>query len=360
MQLDYNEMVQLCNDKQEFRAKTETVGGVEVTIFSYTVCFSNTFDSELAKEFRGTVFRNDTKECICRPFPKFFNLGERPETQCDQIDWETATFFTKHDGSMATPVLINNKIFWKTKNSFYSDVAKKVQAFWENTRHEGENIFSSRQGLLFSLNKCHFTPIFEYVAPHNRIVLNYETEELKYLGFRDIYTGEFWPYTGLQEDVTHGEIFDLEEVEGFVVHTKDQMFKMKTKWYLDRHKICTEFNPKKVIECTLNGTIDDMIAVIYQLGLPERAVDVEKLRDETQQKLFNVKETTKEYFNCVQYSSSNRKEFAEKVNNLVHPHYRGFMFSLLDNKDITKAINKLVFETVYSTHKGDENVSTNY
>jgi len=351
MTLDYNEMLQLCTQKPEFRAKIEVVDGVEVTIFSYMVAMRDTFDSELAKEFRGTVFRNDTQECICRPFPKFFNLGERPETQKDQINWNKAQFFVKYDGSMATPVLINGKIFWKTKNSFYSDVAKKIQTFWQESLHEGDNFFSSKNALMYCLKNYYYTPIFEYVAPHNQIVLAYDTEALKYLGFRDIQSGIYWPYIGNQNsDISYDEIINMTDIEGFVVQDDQKLFKMKTKWYLDRHKICTEFNPKVIIRATLDETIDDLIGVAAQLGLIEQQNQMEDLRDETLRTKLEFESQIKHAWSLVN-RIEDQKEFAFAVQNQFPKQWWPFMFSMKKNKDFSAMLNDYVFDTVYTNYK---------
>ena len=346
--ISYEEMLQLCNQKEEFRAKTEVVNGIEVTIFSYMVAMRDTFDSKLAREFRGTTFRNDTKECICRPFPKFFNIGEREETSLENIDIIGARYYIKHDGSMATPVLLNNRIIWKTKNSFYSDVANKINNYWVN--HKNHDTRKAMRKMLAGYN---YTPIYEYVAPHNRIVLEYQEEELLYLGFRDNNTGEYIPNFHNREDIKYHEIFAMEDVEGFVIELQSgELVKAKTQWYLDRHKICTEFNPKKIIECTLNDTIDDMIAVIYQLGLPERAVNVEKLRDETHKMKIETLRQVKLAWDTVGFIAD-QKEFALKVQSTLQKQWWPFIFAMRGNKDTTKILNKYVFDTVYNNTKQD-------
>lgn len=143
----------------------------------------------------------------------------------------------------------------------------------------------------------------------------------------------------------------MDEIEGFVIELNSgELVKAKTQWYLDRHKICTEFNPKKIIECTLNETIDDMIAVIYQLGLPERAVDIEKLRDETNK----MKMETLKQMNLIWGQVApitDQKEFALKVQNSLPKQWWPFMFALRRNKDISTILNKYVFEIIYNNTK---------
>jgi len=345
MKLSYDEMMNLCNSKDEFRAKVENVDGVDVTIFSYMVAKTDTFDSELAKEFRGTTFRNDTKECICRPFKKFFNINEREETQLQNIDLRNATYYTKFDGSMATPVLINDKVFWKTKNSFYSDVAVKIQNFYDNNRN-----YKWKTKLRTQLK--YFTPIFEYVAPHNRIVLEYKEEELVYLGFRELESGLYTANWNNSCDVEYGDIYGMKDIEGFVIICSDgTMVKAKTEEYLNLHRIVTDFNPKNIIQSTLDETIDDMLGVVYQIGIKDRAKEIEALRDETLETFLKVKDDISYDWCWARVFKEDRKEFALQVNKEIRPEFRGIMFMILDNKNPSEKINKIVFDEVYSKHK---------
>ncbi len=351
MKITFKEMTKLCEQKEEFRAKREVVNGVPVVIFAYMVAFTETFNSELAKEFRGTTFREDTKELISRPLPKFFNVCERPETQPDQINWKKASYYTKHDGSMAIPVSVNGKIFWKTKKSFYSTVAKKIQALWDRKGHVylGHNCYNESM-----LNDycAQYTPIFEYVGPTNQIVLPYEEEKLIFLGSRHNETGDYLPsYQTYCPNVTYESIAARKDIEGFVIRIGQQLMKAKTNWYLERHKVASEFNPKAVIQATLDESIDDIIAMIYQLGLPERAKQVEQLRDETLECMIELKQIIDCNFHHLRHFVDDRKLFAEKVNTLVPNDCKGFMFMLLDEKDIQPKLNELVFNYTYASYK---------
>lgn len=335
----FQDMLKLASEKPELTAKEEIVDGVTLTIFSYMLQKTDTFDSDLALEFRGCTFRNDTGECISRPFPKFFNVGEKPETQLDKLNLEKARYFVKHDGSMAIPVLINGKIFWKTKKSFYSDVAQKIQKFYDSLDW---SIPISIMGK--------YTPIYEYVGPENRIVLDYNQEELIFLGYRCIESGIFLPYEGVEShDVDFSMIYGMENVEGFVIHDGSKMVKAKTEWYIQRHSIMTEFNPKRIIQASLDDTIDDMIGMVYQLGLPERAKNLEELRDKTLNQKIEFIQNLEKYFNNIKHLT--RKEFALEVIKKIPGEYHGSLFKMYDQKSYKETMNKVIFEKVYSEYK---------
>jgi len=344
MRLDFNEMMTLAENKKELAAKREVVDGVPVVIFAYNVAFSDTFDSELAKEFRGTTFREDTKELISRPFPKFFNVGERADSGYDSINWRTARFYTKHDGSMAVPVLLNGKIFWRTKKSFYSDVAKKIQSFYDTGNVKG---LASDRYFHKMLEDYTYTPIFEYVGPTNQIVLPYETESLEYLGFRENHTGKFNPCEQTEVNgLTYNQIYEMKDIEGFVIHDGEKMVKAKTKFYLDRHRIVTDFNPKNIIQLTLDNKIDDVLGVISQLGMTLRFHQVSQLRDETLEEYFTTLGSAEKYYKTLHKtfpSMENRKEFALAVNEHIPKEYRSAMFALKDGKNIQSIVDKIVF-----------------
>lgn len=339
MNLTFDEMMKYVDTKPELRAKVEEVNGREVTIFSYMVSMSDTFSTPLAKEFRGTVFDNETKQCICRPLPKFFNVGEKEETQPHLVDWDNAVFYTKHDGSMLTPVLINNKVIWKTKNTFFSDVAVNAQKFYDANPFELGDITTH-------------TPIYEYVGPNNQIVLPYEKEEFIFLGCREIETGLYFPSAMQQvKDMTFDKVINLPEVEGFVIWDGNQLVKAKTQWYMERHKISTEFNVKAIINAVLNDTVDDMLGTIAQLGLMLRYYQVQDLRNKVVREKFMVEHDVDTFFALVPKDAS-RKDQAIYINSGVIPkEYRGIMFSLLDGKDVTEAVNKIIFEVAYAPFK---------
>ena len=346
-------MMQLADTKMELRAKVEEVNGRSVTIFSYMVSMTDTFDSPLAKEFRGTTFDNETKECICRPFPKFFNVGEKECTQPNLIDWANAKYFTKHDGSMLTPVLINNEIVWKTKNTFFSDVAIAAQNFYRRAVKEDPNRFpqvtEAKKDIL-----AEYTPIFEYVGPTNQIVLPYDEEDLIFLGWRNIRNGGFVHSPKLEvKGVTYEQIVNMEEIEGFVIWDGNQLTKAKTMWYMERHKIASEFNVKAIIQATFDNTVDDMLGTIAQLGMTLRHFQVQQLRDKVVREQFSVTYDADMYYKFVtDQNLETRKEQAMYINSGVIPkEFRSIMFKKLDGKDTQNDVNKIVYENVYAEYK---------
>ena len=67
------------------------------TVINYVVAFEETFsydshdgsdsylNTNIRRECRGLIFDNETGNLISRPYHKFFNAGERDETQLNKI-----------------------------------------------------------------------------------------------------------------------------------------------------------------------------------------------------------------------------------------------------------------------------------
>ena len=274
-----NMLDHLRNEKM-IKFKEETVDGCEVTIVSYMIGCNELWEQENAIECRGITYDNKTGDCICAPFFKFFNVGERKETLPENLPWaDMSVVLEKKDGSMLTPVLINNKVYWKTKKSFYSDVAVEAT----------KNVPSTVASLAYTLLKNGYTPIFEFTSPLCEIVVNYGTvPKFVLLAVRNMATGEHWSYEkvkniALDFDVEVIKSFDLtysamaeqmktlENFEGYVVQFKrdgaTMMAKMKCEWYLRMHRAKTELRERDVADMLLDETLDDIKTVITQAGL---------------------------------------------------------------------------------------------
>ena len=114
------------------------------------------------------------------------------------------------------------------------------------------------------------TPIFEYVGPDNKIVLDYKEENLILLAYRDNTTGN---YVGLASDVyykipnskpTEIPKDDDEGKEGVVITFRGgHKVKVKTEWYVLRHRGKELIqNERKVVGMILDNTLDDVLPLV--------------------------------------------------------------------------------------------------
>jgi RNA ligase len=98
-------------------------------------------------------------------------------------------------------------IKFRTKMGYDTDVAKKIQKFID--QHE------LKDNYLKFLSKWldnGFTPIFEFVAPDNKIVVEYKKGELILLAIRDVKTGLYISY---DDTVKESKDFGIPVVQNF-------------------------------------------------------------------------------------------------------------------------------------------------
>lgn len=135
---------------------------------------------EIRRECRGIIF-DENGHIMSRPFHKFFNLGEKEETLPQHIDiTRNHVVMDKMDGSMIRPLIINDTLRLATKMGV-TDIAVAAEQL----------LTSGLIGHLYEQVKMGFTPLFEYVAPTNKIVINYDEPKLVYLGTRDVFSGAY-------------------------------------------------------------------------------------------------------------------------------------------------------------------------
>ena len=159
-------------------------------IINYVVAMADTFDmagpedlgAAIRRECRGLKFYPDGT-IAARAFHKFFNMGEREETQPHRIDFSRDhTIMTKLDGSMIHPMKVGDRIRWMSKMGI-TDVALQAEEF----------IFINTKYLSFA-SWCienQLTPIFEWCSRKQKIVIDYPEDSLTLLAVRHNITGEY-------------------------------------------------------------------------------------------------------------------------------------------------------------------------
>lgn len=137
-------------------------------------------EAQILRECRGLVFSSEG-ELLGRRYPKFFNVGERPETDLTAVDWrclESAD--EKLDGSMMSPVILGGHLRLLSRRGL-SDVASVAERAML-----GGHVALAREALAQDIS-----PIFEFLSPAMRIVLRYEAEALVLTGMRRHHDGGF-------------------------------------------------------------------------------------------------------------------------------------------------------------------------
>jgi len=269
-------------ERDEIRLKTENVDGVDVNICCYMIATPDLWDTKNAVEARGITFNSDDN-CIARPMEKFFNINENKFTQLDKLDFSESVAFDKLDGSMITVVMINDKLFCKSKKTFFSPVAIQAQNCLDC------NI--DLQNFCRSLLMFGYSPTFEFTSfdLQFQIVIPYTEEKMTFLLARHLVSGEYLDREIAETacgmfNVDYAMGVDgsdinsfielaktIEGVEGWVfVISTGQRVKLKTQWYLLRHRI-TSYTARNIFDLIMSEEIDNLMPVI---GLREGATEI--------------------------------------------------------------------------------------
>lgn len=317
----------------EFQARPEfaIIDRADYFVIDYVYADSDTFATPVLKEGRGLKFDRDGL-LIGRPFHKFFNLGEKPETAINALDWTSRIEVeTKHDGSMIHPVMLGNEIVLMTRKG-YTDTARQCEAECDVPWDEMRDFL--RRGI---------TPIYEYTSPNNQIVVPYEKPELRLLAARDMLTGVYVPvYTkNTRQSFVDGEFYldgFIEEVrnlkgeEGVVlVWPNGQRVKMKADEYVSLHRnIDLAASEARLLEVVLNGNVDDLLPL-----LPEtRAQSVREFTDEV---LSNISEQTDAMVRFVEAREGlSQRDYAFQVNGYVDGPLRSAYFKFRQGGNATE------------------------
>lgn len=227
----------------------------------------------IRRECRGLVFDLEGN-IIGRRYHKFFNANEREETRIEKIDWaKPHRILEKLDGSMISPIPVHGAIRWTTKMGI-TDTSMQAEEF---VAKNSNYVLLAEEALERGL-----TPIFEWVSRQQRIVVDYEKDNLILTAVRDNLSGGYASYKELLDwgkrynidvVVAHEITEDLitaiqkwEGAEGIVVRFDDgHMIKIKSEWYVLRHKSKDAITREKnVLEYIVNDRVDDVMPFLEE------------------------------------------------------------------------------------------------
>jgi RNA ligase len=276
-----NDVLPHISGKEEFRVMEKDW----YTVINYAVSFEETFkwddnDSEgsiVRRECRGLIFNTETGKLISRPYHKFFNAGEKEETQLNKINlYEPHVVLEKLDGSMIRPIPTPEGFRLATKAGV-TDVAMNAEVFIADKPHYARFI-----------HKCllmNVTPIFEWVSRKNRIVVDYPTDNLILTGMRYNDTGKYVDYQVMVDYTTSWTIPVVQAVDGLAVQNIELFVKQVREWddgegivlrfdtghmvkvkaddYVLRHKSKDAINQEKnVLQTILEDAVDDLVPLL--------------------------------------------------------------------------------------------------
>ena len=271
-----DDLLPYIRDNVQIRVKQE--GSWGHTVVCYMIQDEDTFDGlhqGFERECRGITFFEDGK-IAARTLHKFFNIGEREDTQPHVLDWSrVARIMDKRDGSMVTPVLHPNRasFTFKTKKSFATKEAALAQELCAD---------ADAYKWVLKLLQDGFTPTFEVTSPRFPIVLCYEKDELTLLHIRENITGRYLteqeimgmtpPFPVVENLIKQFQVMGLVQwsmlreaaetrtgIEGWIIQFDDgEMVKLKTKWYCDLHHAVTFTRWRDIARAVCDDKADDL------------------------------------------------------------------------------------------------------
>lgn len=356
----------LVEQNPNFYSKTEVVNDTPFRIFNYRIGKYKDFKDYNAFECRGIAFNMLNGDPIWGVH-KFFNVDEVEDTSWENIKDKKFDIYEKVDGSLIATYIFKDEIYVKSNGTFYSDQAV-----------EASNIINNDvqiETAIRLLNANSIQAIFEYVAPENQIVLYYDKPQLVLIQGRNTVTGEYFPLDFLQQflhqynlDIPCAKktyiddlqtVYDMEEIEGFVLenqHNKGEKYKIKTKWYLERHRILgdNELKWKEIVPLILDNKVDDVLSFLtpksykYQ-QLIEMQTTISDLLAKTIKVITDIIEEMKT-------KNMTRKDVAIKYKNCFYFH--ALMMSINKPDDIENNVKEWIKKNTIKKKKADDFINS--
>jgi RNA ligase len=255
-------------------------------VIDYVYAHRDTFTNDIARECRGLKFDSRTGAILARPYHKFHNLDECAGYFSADVDLSLPhSILDKLDGSMVHTCIRpeDGFVFPMTRMGFTNVAEQCLQFLYKNEEQYTDFISLATENPTKTF-------IFEYVGPNNRIVVGYDSEQLILTGIRDMFTGEYATFMGMQAYLAGrniplvkrfdsslipslgigfiaANIYDDEsDTEGSIVRfDSGAMVKIKTDLYCRKHKSkeLTE-SQKGVVQLIVDGTLDDILPQVEE------------------------------------------------------------------------------------------------
>lgn len=279
----YNNLMNLCKDpihEEAFYYQDYTFDDKIYRIFNYRLVNWTTFqDAVDAKKCRGTMFEISNEPVLASlPPDKFFNYAEG---DVDHSNFSgNILVHEKLDGSLISTYMHNGELRLKSKGSINSSQAIEAMLWLELPKNS-----ALKQNMLDIMADNACTINLEWTGPQNRIVVGYESTELRVLSINMHDTGYTilnWkdsdlPFTAqinLDEYCADLEENNLQSIvnkmynettgEGYVISflygtNLQYQVKVKNHTYCNLHKIKDSIsNPEALAELIIRGGVDDV------------------------------------------------------------------------------------------------------
>lgn len=330
------------------------------TVIDYTYTAEDSFSEPIRLECRGIKFGPDGS-VLARPFHKFHNVNEKAHTQAHLIDLsQPHVIMEKMDGSMIHPAIVNDNVVFMTRMG-HTDVAKKAEALLTPLLADA---------CRYCLVESGVTPIFEYTAPSNRIIIKYEQPQLHLLALRENVSGAYLPFdhvrpnalrwgveavsfvpstwANIQEFVDFARV--LQGKEGFVLRFDNGLWlKMKGDDYVLKHKSKDQISlEKNALALILTGATDDVLPLLTD-------EDKAGLETYTHMVRAGIAQTADQIRVIVNSGAKlDQKAFAVEHLASVPSHLRALAFQVRKGKSAEDAIRDMVLKNTHSQTQVDD------
>jgi RNA ligase len=337
-----NDVLPHISGKEEFRVMEKDW----YTVVNYAVAFEETFKwdhndpvgSAVRRECRGLIFNTETGNLISHPYHKFFNAGEKEETQLNKINlYEPHIVLEKLDGSMIRPIPTPEGFRLGTKAGITS-VAMNAEVFVADKPHYARFI-----------HKCllmNVTPLFEWCSNKNRVVIDYPEDNLILTAMRYNDTGKYVDYEVMKNYGTSWSIPVVQAVDGLAVQNIELFVKQVREWeseegvvvrfdnggmvkikaddYVLRHKSKEAINQEKnVLQTLLDDAVDDLVPLLT----PEDGERIQRFQKAFLAGLEDVCTDIHDLYKQID-KGQDQKEYATMAVPSVLPQYQPFMYKL--------------------------------
>src|ERR1035437_10304908 len=344
---DLERLKQVAQHNSVYVIQSERIPDVVMLHYMDAVQYDNLWNT-FNRMCRGLILDMKNKRVLAYPFNKFFNLGQMPETNYDNLSalggFETSE---KLDGSMIIAFINpnDNKLTFTTKGSFDS----------EHGAYANQLPLTYEQLSTLRSYAEHGTLMFELITKRFQIVVDYKkkgyAEGLYWIGYRhkvsdklasfedlakmaylvDLPTFKTYSFNGLDQLIALAK--DLPVLsEGFVLRFKDDlMVKVKGSAYLAAHRFISHLSDRNILEAVADGTASDLAV----LAPEEYKQDVLDKIDHFQKRVAELENICYTLYSQAPQGVP-RKDFAVWVNSKVPGHFKGFIFKLLDGQKVDR------------------------
>lgn len=325
------------------------------TVVDYVYTEPTSFDDPMRLECRGIKFSRDGN-ILARPFHKFFNIGEREDTQPHVLDFSRPHHVTeKLDGTMIHAALVDGDLVFMTRMG-RTDHAERAE------RHMTAALYDC----CAEMCGAGFTPIFEWTAPDNRIVVRYDDSELTLLAVRDNRTGIYLnprnyadrlgvqcvarlpsQHTSAADFLAYARA--VQGKEGFVVRFDDGTWvKAKGDDYVLKHRAKDSIlHEKNMLALVLSGGLDDVLPILDE-------ADADAARDYAAAVEQGIEIIAGEIVEaCGRGADMTQKDFALRIVNNEEPHLRPLLFQARVGKSPRQVVRDAIIKNTGSQSQVD-------